>query len=961
MKQSAFKILESKFIPSARGTVTIAEHLVTKATFVHLHCTEERENFFSACFKTPPPDDTGVPHIIEHCVLAGSEKYPVKDPFMEMIKSSMATFINALTYGDRTVYPCGSLNTKDFKNLVSVYMDAVFHPLLKQEIFEQEGYRLDFEEPGNMESPLIHNGVVYNEMIGAYSDPDSYIANILSKNIYPTGSDGKDSGGDPEAITTLTYEQFKRYYTKHYHPTNCCLFALTKLPFDEMTDFIGEKLDGFTESTVPINYKRETKLTQPATQSFPIPANESDKCTVISSWMVEDNGAMSEILEYSLLEDVLLDNDSSPVRKALIDSKLGSGLSMCGYDADSKQKNFLIGLKGVDRNNAQKVFDLINNTLITSVKEGLDKNLINSMVHRKELYMKKISGNWPFTMMSTVCTSWVHDQNIMETLSLNDILNTLKSDVSNNPSLLENLIQNSLLDNKHRIDSVFYPDNAVFETHEKDIKEELQARKDKMTTDELKNLAEKSLKLAKQMDEPNTPQQLATLPKLSIADISADPPSINHKVQMINNKTFLPTDINTGGVCYVDMLFNLSKLPDSYHKYLPLFAAMLTRAGTSTQDYIELAQEELACSGGISSTSLTTSSTVTSINEFILFLKIGGYCLSEDLEKMLNVFTKRINNSDFNQPERVLIVTSELLEHAKSSVIPSGHILANMMAQSGLSAAAHTSNQLSGLPGIKFLSTINKNTIQETIDSLEFIKNFINTSTDAHQILTWAGPDSQQSVISNWLSELTGSNEQYKKTPPPDFTPTSALSGIKINGVTSFAAAVMPGLPISHPLAAPGIIMMRMLSENFLWDEIRVKKGAYGAGCSLSASATSFYTYRDPSPVNSINTFNDAIQNGFSKLDLTKRSIEDAIIASLKNINPAIRPSMANGVAMIRFIKEMNEQSIIEYRDRILAVNEKSIKEYADSLKENQSYLRICVMGSENTLDSLDIKDTIQL
>ncbi len=631
MKQSAFKILESKYLPSARGTVTIAEHIVTKATFVHLHCTEERENFFSACFKTPPTDDTGVPHIIEHCVLAGSEKYPVKDPFMEMIKSSMATFINALTYGDRTVYPCGSLNTKDFKNLVSVYMDAVFHPLLKPEIFEQEGYGLDFKEPGNVESPLIHNGVVYNEMTGAYSDPDSYIANILSKNIYPTGSDGKDSGGDPEAITTLTYKQFKSYYTKHYHPSNCCLFTLTKLPFDEIADFINDRLVGFTESTTPITYIQQEKLSQPVTNSFPIPANESDKCTVISSWMIEDSGLMPEILAYSVLEDVLLDNDSSPVRKALIDSKLGSGLSMCGYDADSKQKNFLIGLKGVEKKNTQKVFDLINATLKTCVKEGLNKDLINSMIHRKELYMKKISGSWSFATMGTACTAWVHGQNIMETLSLNDILNTLKSDISNNPSLLENMIQNSLLDNKHRIDSVFYPDNAIFETQENDIKEELQARKDKMTTDELKNLAEKSLKLAEQMDEPNTPEQLATLPKLSIADISAEPPSINHKVQIINKKTFLPTDINTGGVCYVDMLFNLSKLPVSYHKYLPLFAAMLSRTGTSTQNYIELAQEELACSGGISSTPLTTSSTVASINEFILFLKIGSYCLSEDI------------------------------------------------------------------------------------------------------------------------------------------------------------------------------------------------------------------------------------------------------------------------------------------------------------------------------------------
>ena len=958
-QESFFSIVQSEYIASVRSTVTKAIHTQSGAEFIHVHCEEERENFFAACFKTPPENDTGVPHIIEHTVLNGSKKYPVKDPFMEMVKSSMATFINAMTYGDRTLYPCGSLNEKDFRNLVSIYMDAVFHPLLKEEHFLQEGYRLDFEEPGNVDSPLVHNGVVYNEMKGAYSDPDSYIEREMTRLLYPDGSCGKDSGGDPLAIPSLTYDQFKQFYNEHYHPSNCCLFSLTKIPFAEMAEFLGGVLAGFSDPKKPVKTVLQPRLQEPQKKSVPVPGDADNKCTVASAWMANSAGSPVETLAFSLLEDALLDDDSSPVKAALLDSELGTGLSGCGYDSDPEQRNFVIGLKGVDKKDAETVFSLIKTTLKSLAKEGLNPELVKNMLHRKELHLRAIGASWPYSVMSSVCAAWTHGEDIFKSLDLNFLLKSLKELMKENSRFLEEMIELHLINNTHRVDCIFYPDEQHFLDEEKRIAAELGNLKQEMSPADLNRLALRSEELVKSMELPSSKAALATLPKLSISDVSTDPPAIFHKELTVNGRLFLPTAIQTAGVCYADLCFDLSELPLDLIPHLPFFTSFLTRTGADGMSYLEMAEAELACSGGMGTSVTTVGSTATSIDQYRVILKAGAHCLEEDLPAMLDTLRKRLFDPELDNSERIIMVATELAEHARSSVIPRGHVFASLRAQTGLSAASYVNELLHGIPALKQVATINTETVQNEIQAMKAIHEYL--TKNAPQILAWAGPGKREKEVSSWLDKLPGSRLGITTHTPPHFPGISDSTGVVIKGGTSFAAAALPGIPSSHPLSGAGYVMMRMLSEGYLWDEIRAKKGAYGAGSNLGGTAVTFYSYRDPSPMSSIETFKNAVLNGIHELELNPRALEDSIIASVKGMDPAVRPPMANGLAVLRQLRGISIDLIAERREHLLEVNAQSIKEFALLLKKRISELKVCVVGNKDLLDSADITNRIEL
>ena len=956
---SSFRILRSEYIPSVRSTVTRAVHLKNGAEFIHVHCSEERENFFAVCFKTPPPDDTGVPHIIEHTVLSGSEKYPVKDPFMEMVKSSMATFINAITFGDKTIYPCGSLNEKDFRNLVSIYMDAVFHPLLKEDFFLQEGHRIDFETPGDTSTPLVYNGVVYNEMKGAYSDPDSYIERELSRLLYPEGSCGRDSGGDPLEIPSLTYDQFKKFHSDHYHPSNSCIFTLTKIPFLEMAEFLDERLGGFTVSSSGTEAVAQPRLTKPVRRDIPVPGGTENNCTVTSAWMVNNAGNPAETLAFSLLEDILLDDDSSPVKAALLDCELGTGLSGCGYDSDPVQRNFVIGLKGVERKDADTVFDLIQTTLKKQVESGLNPVLVKNMLHRKELNLKEIGSYWPFAVMSTVSAAWAHNEDVFNSLDLNLLLDTLKGNINKNPRFFEEMIEQHLLNNSHRIDCVFYPDEEYFRKQEDTVTESLRKKKKAMSPKALSELAEKSKKLAASLEAPNTPEALATLPKLSISDVSTSPPSVFHMEELISGKLFLPTEMKTAGVCYADICFDMSELPAELIGHLPFFASFITRTGAGGMDYLKMAEVELACSGGIGASVSSISSTATAIDEYRIVLKINGHCLEQDLPAMLDVIKKRLFSPELNNTARIVTVAAELAEHSRSTVIPRGHIFASLQAQAGLSAALWANNLIHGIPVLQHVASIKLNTAEKEIKALKAIHRHLTEK--ATQFMAWTGSSEAGKTVSSWLGSLPGAGGKLKKHTPPVFPAQPARTGAVIRGETSFAAAALPGLPASHQLYGAGFVMMRMLSEGYLWDEIRAKRGAYGAGSNLTGTSITFYSYRDPSPADSLQVFQNAIRTGFEQIDLSPRALEDSIIASVKGMDPAVRPSMANGLAILRELKEISIETITEHKTRLLSVDAPLIKQFAKLLESRSPDSKICVVGNNSILDSIGIEERVEL
>ncbi len=952
MGNSPFQIKRSEYIPGVRSQVTFAEDIRNGAVLVHLLCEEERENFFAACFRTPPVDDTGVPHIIEHTVLNGSVKYPVKDPFMEMVKSSMATFINALTYGDRTIYPCGSLNRQDFLNLVSVYMDAVFNPLLKEEFFQQEGYRLDYsKETGT----LVHNGVVYNEMKGAYSDPDSYMEREIGRVLYPEGSCGKDSGGDPPSITGLTYSMFRDFYQNHYTPANCCLFVLTQIPFGDFADFLGPRIP--ERASGQVDFISQKNFTEPVFREIPVPGG-GEGCTVVNAWKVNTAGDPVETLAFSLLEDVLLEDDSSPLKSALLDSNLGTGLSASGYDSDPVQRNFLTGLKGVDRKNADKVLRLIRSTLHSLAEKGLKKDLVKSMLHRKELALKYIGSGWPMSLMSAVTAAWTHGEDIFETLDLTGLLQGLKSRMKSNDRFLEEMIEKWLLVNPHRADIVFFPDSKHF--HEKELKvtEELVKLSEEMTPEELEGVQRRSEALQESMNTPNTPDALSTLPKLHLSEIPSVTGAVFHRETRTGRGTLLETDVHTADVCYVDLALDLSGLPEKLVPYASFYADLMTRTGAGGKDHIMMAEEELACSGGINASVKCGTDNVESTDAYQLVLKMSGYCLKRDMGKMLETARQRLLVPDVGNLSRIASVAGEVAEHEKSALIPRGHSISMLAARAGLSYGHYVSNLLNGIPSLKLLSSISRKNAAEHAEALERIRDYICRGVPG--ILAWTGPSDKRKTVLEWMDSVPILAREDQKAPCLNTTPAEA-TGIDTGPGTCFAAAALPGIPLNHPLTASGTVMLRMLSEGFLWDEIRVKRGAYGAGAGLSGGAVSFYSYRDPSPASSIQLFREAAESGFKRLDLTGRSVEDSIIAGLKSTDPPLRPAMANGMAIMRYLRGLSPEKGEEFRNSLLGVTAESIKDFSLWLNASAESMRICVMGSRECIDSASIEELTEL
>ncbi len=951
MTSMPFTVTESRYIPAIKSTVTTSRHKRTGATLVHLSSEKEREHFFSACFRTPPDNHTGTPHIIEHTVLGGSVKYPVKDPFMEMVRSSMATFINALTYGDRTLYPVGSVNRQDFLNLIDVYMDAVFNPLLKPELFAQEGYRLELQEDDN----LVHSGVVYNEMKGAYSDPDSYIEKEIARALYPEGSCGKDSGGDPPYITGLGYSGFRSFYEEHYHPDNCCLFALTGIPFEEFASRMDTLLPDTGEGKKPAVITLQEDFPSPVSADIPFPG-ENESCTVLSAWKVNNAGDPVETLAFSLLEDVLLEDDSSPVKKELLESGLGTGLSSCGYDHDPIQRNFLAGLKGVKREKAPEVFTLIRNTLTHLADKGLDAKLVKNMLHRKELAMRYIGSGWPYSLMNAVTAAWTHNENIMDSLDLDRLLKSLNERLSARPKLLEEMISKWLLDNPHRADLVFYPDQEHFSALEEKSRLELKDKKENMSQDELQGFRDTADKLQAMTDTPDSPEALASIPKLSLKDIPVEPPSVFHRTISENGRTILTTEMNTSGVCYLDLCLDMTGLDHRLISSLPVYASILTRVGAGGKTHIQMAEEELACSGGIGASITSVTSTAGSTDNFRLILKISGHCLERDLTRMLDLINLRLFSPDLNDYSRIMTVSHEVTEQLRSSLIPRGNAFASLAARSGLTGGHAAAELMGGISFVRRMSTISSDTIAVEMNALREIAEYIKERSTG--TLAWTGPDNKLQILKEWLQEHPCFSSEFSEMSALE---GEILSGIRINGDTAFAAAAMPGIPLTHEMAASGIVMMRMLSEGYLWDEIRARNGAYGAGASQAGGAISFYSYRDPSPSASIQCFREAVAGGIRKLDLTPRGIEDSIIASVKGIDPPVRPAGANGMALVRHFRDMTADVTESCRSNLLRVNRKSIEQFAQWLSSAEAPLRICVMGDRNVLDSAGVTSFTEL
>lgn len=931
---NGFKVLRVQAFPEIRVTAYEIEHKKTGAKVLHLH-SFDRENLYAIGFRTPPTDSTGVPHILEHSVLAGSEKYPLKDVFKELMRSTLQTFINAFTYPDKTVYPVASQIKTDFFNLARVYTDLVLHPRLLKETFLQEGHHLELSVSDDLSSDLTISGIVYNEMKGAYSSPDSLMYKAIQENLYPDSVYSFDSGGDPDEIPTLTYEQFCEFHRTYYSPTNARFFIYGDITTEEHLIFLSEMLTGFDRVEINSSIKSQKRLVEPRIirNTYPVGKDEpiERKTMVNIAWMMSDNTDHDTSLILEIIAALLVGSAASPLRKALIDSGLGEDLTpISGIEADLKQLMFCTGLRNTQSSDAQKIEQLIFDTIKNVVNNGFDKELIEGVLHQVEIHGKEIIRNsYPYgiLLMGNVFQTWLYDGDPLIGLDFPKIIENIRKNWAADPQIFQKMTKLWFLDNPHRILAIMEPDPDFNEKKEKAHQNKMARLKSSLTTNNLVQINTQAAELKIFQSEPDSPRAAATIPKLELEDIPQSVEIIPSQNSLIEEVPTLEHDLFTNGIAYVDLAFNTAHVPEELQPYLPLMGKIVTGMGAAGFTYEEMAKRIALKMGGFGYDLATGFSADAKTSWQKMAFSFSA--LYRNLPEAINIVSDVICAGDLSAYARMRDLISERKNNLQSAIVPSGHIFAKMAAGAALSLPAYRDEQWHGRTQLKFVQKtandfeLTKQNLREKLEELKKIlfnkKNLtINITAEAK------GLKIVEENILQLLDKLPASatvNTEIKPVLAPVY------AGISIPAQVSYVACVLQAPAYIDPASALLTISAKELSNNYLYKHIRVQGGAYGGMSSFDTTLGlfSFISYRDPNIVETLQVFQDA-QDFYSKNIISAEEMKKAIISTIGMLDKPLDPAGRGHVALIRSFAGISDDMRQQFRNNVLSATPQMLK-----------------------------------
>ncbi len=944
-----------------RAVVYVLEHQKTGARLLHIH-TGDPDNLLALAFRTPPYDDTGLPHILEYTVLCGSKKYPIKDPFTELYKNSMATFLNAMTYPDKTVYPCSSMVEQDFFNISSVYCDAVFNPLITENHFKQEGHHFDFKIPGDVSSDLIIKGIVYNEMKGAYSDLDSFIDKFQGKRLFAGSTYGFDSGGDPEIIPELTYQKFKEFHNKYYHPSNSRIFVYGNIITEKHLSFLDKELSKFEKIEIDSTVNPTTRTTLELREEISYPASDSDtrekNSAVTLSLYTDTTAEKLNSLGMMLLDAILLGTSASPLRKALIDSQLGEELTESGYASYQLDTYFTVGLRGCNADDAEKIYKLIMDTIKQLIKDGICKDAVNRALHQFTLSNKQIGGSYQRTLMDRVLRAWMYDEDPMQNLKINELLEELRIKCEDSSRFLESLLQEKIVDNKHYCLQTFVPDAKYIEKEEHIFAEKMNKLKQTMSDEDIAKIKKEAELLDKMQTEPNTPENLATLPVLPLSEVPKEPISLGTEEIDVDGFKLLYTDVFSNEISYLNLSLDITNIPDSLYPYLSLYVLLVDKMGAADKNYIQMAEAEEQYSGGISP-SFNISGTVIDYLSTNTNLTIKAKALDENVSPTIELIKDKLFHFDLNDKKRFKDIVSQHYAALKNKIIESGHIISSGYAARTITRNNQLSEISSGVTQLQFFKNIvenfddNYNSIISTINELkDYVLNKRNF------VVSYVGKRENLSLVKDKLCVI------YNKLGEPKtienkstFTPIFGLTdGIAAPSTVCFNSHVFATIPYTHDLSPALLLISNYLSFGYLWEEVRVKQGAYGCYAKYSPTNTIFryFSYRDPNTKTTFDVYDKSINHIINEMDISQPVIEKNIIGTIKNLDGPIRPEGACSSALGIYQSGMTDELRTKFRTRLLSLTGDDIKRAAiEILEPNFKNSSRCILANKNKIDEL--------
>jgi len=959
-RKFGFCILRVEQIEEMRMTAYEIEHEVTRAKILLLHCGDS-ENVYAVGFRTPPKDSTGVAHILEHAVLAGSEKYPVKDAFNELARGTLQTFINAFTYPDKTLYPVASRVPKDFFNLARVYTDLVLRPKLRRETFYQEGHHLTFRNLDDVKSPLVISGIVFNEMKGAYSSPDSLMWKAIQEALYPDTTYAFDSGGNPEVIPFLTYEKLLEFHRTLYSPSNARFLIYGDIhPVDHLA-FLEEMLQGFVFTSVDSHIEIQPKLEKPIRTHgfFPIGKDESTagRSTVNVAWMMADQLDPETVLKIKITARALLGSAAGPLRKALIDSGLGEDLSSAsGIESDLRQIAFVAGLRGTDPEKAEKIEALVLSTLEEIAEKGMVEDIIEGAMHQVEFELREIARKrFPYgiTLMSRIFRTWLYEGDPMIGLRLPGILERIRMAWKSDRKIYQKIIKEWFVDNPHRVLSIMEPSRTFLDEREEIFSNLIAQAEAGLSASERKEIHKEALELRKYQDEPDPPEVRSKLPVLKLDDLPREIDKIPTEKKNLSGVAVLLQNMFTNGIAYLHLAFDVCRVPDELQPYLSILGKATTGMGAAGMSYEEMAKRIDLKTGGIDCR-LKSGQSIdggTSWQRFIITLRT----LYRNIPDAVRIVEDMLCEGDLSDETRMRDIFIEKKNSLQSSVIPSGHIFAGRTAASGIFLHARREEQWHGRTQLILLSEVldrfnkEKQRIRETIQHLRnnvFNRRNLTVCLTAEE----TGLSILSDCVDNLVNRLPAGPEMTGRDDVPLLKPSR--TGVIIPAQVCYVAQVFPAVPHSSPHAAPLMVLSKLLSGGYLYRRIRVQGGAYG-GMSIYDTLNgylSFLSYRDPHLAETLRIYEHALEYVLEEFD-SEDDLEKAVIGTIGSLDRPMDPEMKGSAVLTREFAGLTDEERMVFRERVFKVDVQSVKEAAKAcLAEAVTRSAVCAYASEDNL-----------
>ena len=934
------------------GVFLELEHDRTGARHVHIE-TQDDNNAFAVFFPTVPKDSTGVAHILEHVVLAGSQRYPVRDPFFSMTRRSLATFMNAFTSADWTMYPFSSRNEKDFINLLDVYLDATFFPRLSEDSFKQEGIRFEFENVADPKSGLRYKGIVFNEMKGALATPSAAMQRAVGRTLFKGLTYEHVSGGDPQDIPNLTWEQLKRFHATHYHPSNAYFYTYGNQSLERTLEVIERNaLSRFQRIEVDTSIPDVTRIATPIQAVEPYPATAGDenatKSQALVAWVTVPTGDSFRLLAMKVLAEVLISNAGSPLRKALIDSRLGTAMADgTGLQDDFRESVFGTGLKDVAADDAEKVQQVVLDTLERLADEGIDQAQVDAAIHRLEFEKRERSNaGFPYALrvLFTMLPPYYYGGDSYNALNFDADLERLER-ARKEGRFFENLIREELLENTHRALLTIVPDPDLEERQRRNELDRLAAIEAGMTETDKERIVAEALRLKEDQDAK---QDLSTLPTLELSDIPMKFEDVPNREMKIGDAAveFFPQPTN--GVTYLDIRSDFAALTPEEKDLLPLFSRVLTQSGAAGQDYVQIASRMAAVTGGVGAAAQVQS--LAAQDDYLQSFVLSGRALDRNARPFVELLTDLIARLEID-PKRLKDVIAEAATRLESSISGLGFQFAILRAHSKLTSEGAINDQLQGigmLHVMRRLARLEESELGDLIVKLDVMRKRLFQPGNIRFVVTCE--EGMIAPLQTLLDELVealpaGSDPGHPERPEPlEFAPEARTAPVPV----AFNVRIFKTVRYTHPDAAALLVLANYLRDTFLHRELREKGGAYGGYAQAGIGSGTFYfgSYRDPNIIRTYDVYDQAVK-WVTEGKIEAEALKEAILGACGDVDPLESPDIKGRREATNRITGFTREERERFKQRLLEVTEDDLRRVAGAYLTVARPVQATVAGPE--------------